>query len=91
MIGKEGRQAVSAAFTDDVTPQSGAHLFRFVIGTIILLVGIGDFVVTRIVSKQPWDFYGVLMNLSVMGAGLLIMFTKTIMEFIKAFPFPWKR
>ena len=83
-------EQIKAATVRDMTPRSIEHWFRFIVGT--LLVSAGIFIAVSLVLKnQPLTRDMLFLVFGFGGAGVVIMFTSSIVAVLKVLPVPWKR
>ncbi len=80
---------MTKSMVSDLIPKSAEHVARLVIGTLLVLAGIAV-ALLHYVRADPWTVYEAAVVLGMIGGGLLVVFTKTVLAAIKAIPFTWK-
>ena len=80
------------ALKADLTPSSTEHIARVLFGGLMLLGGLGVILGKLVIAKSA-DFTttDAILALGLAGGGAGVVFTKTIVELLKAIPFPWRR
>ena len=75
-----------ANIAEDLSFKSNTHCLRIAAAGIAVFLGVADIVLSRFFHEGPWEVEPLF--LIVLGMGIL--FTKTIIELLKAL-LPWKK